>query len=318
VSNELRCLISDASHEQIIEAVNRLLTVANGDQGGRIWLFGDDGIRRNIIGGAQIDTANYPLRVRSAAGNHGEFMHSNTVTTVARFQDAGATIPIIAGNTRFANNVDVDGTFNADGATTLGSTVVITGALTANGAVTLGDAAGDAITITGTATFTPLATFTGGLTSTGTGTFNGAVVLGDAAADTVTVNGTATFKVTPIALAPASGTTAAFIGYNHATPGSASVAATMRATSTSMEFRADSPSGSFQPMNFVTNNVTQLVITEAGDIKIGSGTGLNIGFFGSSGNSKQTVTGSRAGNAALASLLTALAAYGFIVNSSSA
>jgi hypothetical protein len=71
------------------------------------------------------------------------------------------------------------------------------------GAVTLGDAAGDAISILGTATFTPLATFTGGLTSTGTGTFNGALVangnttLGNAAGDTVTVTGTATF--TPLA-----------------------------------------------------------------------------------------------------------------------
>jgi hypothetical protein len=64
--------------------------------------------------------------------------------------------------------------------------------------VQLGDAAGDAISILGTATFTPLATFTGGLTSTGTGTFNGALVangtvaLGDAAGDTVTITGNTT------------------------------------------------------------------------------------------------------------------------------
>lgn len=45
--------------------------------------------------------------------------------------------------------------------------------------------------------------------------------------------------------------------------------------------------------------------------------GANIGFFGSGGNSKQTVTGSRGGNAALASLLTALAAYGLVTDSSS-
>lgn len=43
-----------------------------------------------------------------------------------------------------------------------------------------------------------------------------------------------------------------------------------------------------------------------------------IGFFATSPAAKQTVTGSRGGNAALASLLTALAAYGLITNSSSA
>lgn len=47
---------------------------------------------------------------------------------------------------------------------------------------------------------------------------------------------------------------------------------------------------------------------------IGTGT-RNVGFFGASGTTKQTVTGSRGGNAALASLLTALANYGLITNS---
>lgn len=46
--------------------------------------------------------------------------------------------------------------------------------------------------------------------------------------------------------------------------------------------------------------------------------GTNIGFFSTTPTTKQTVTGSRGGNAALASLLTALAAYGFVTDSSSA
>lgn len=48
-------------------------------------------------------------------------------------------------------------------------------------------------------------------------------------------------------------------------------------------------------------------------------TGTKIGFFkfGSAAVTKQTVSGSRGGNAALASLLTALAAYGLITDSSS-
>lgn len=43
-----------------------------------------------------------------------------------------------------------------------------------------------------------------------------------------------------------------------------------------------------------------------------------MGFFGSTGTSKPTVTGSRGGNAALASLLTALASLGLITDSSTA
>lgn len=46
--------------------------------------------------------------------------------------------------------------------------------------------------------------------------------------------------------------------------------------------------------------------------------GTNLGVFNTTPTTKQTVTGSRGGNAALASLLTALAAYGLITNSSTA
>jgi hypothetical protein len=46
--------------------------------------------------------------------------------------------------------------------------------------------------------------------------------------------------------------------------------------------------------------------------------GTNVGFYGSAPASKQVVTGSRGGNAALASLLTALSTIGLITNSSSA
>lgn len=49
-----------------------------------------------------------------------------------------------------------------------------------------------------------------------------------------------------------------------------------------------------------------------------SGNGQVMGFFGSIGTTKQTPTGSRGGNAALASLLTALAAYGIITDGTSA
>lgn len=88
---------------------------------------------------------------------------------------------------------------------TIGGTLTVTGATVLNGAVTLGDAAGDAITVTGTATFAQGTTFSSSiqvsgaavlqssLTVSGAATLNGAVTLGDAAGDTVTVTGTATF-----------------------------------------------------------------------------------------------------------------------------
>jgi len=50
----------------------------------------------------------------------------------------------------------------------------------------------------------------------------------------------------------------------------------------------------------------------ADDIGINPGTGL--GFFHTAPVTQRTVTGSRGGNAALASLLTALATYGLIIN----
>ncbi len=43
----------------------------------------------------------------------------------------------------------------------------------------------------------------------------------------------------------------------------------------------------------------------------------DIGFFGTSAQTKATVTGSKGANAALTSLVSALAGYGFITNSTS-
>ncbi len=48
-----------------------------------------------------------------------------------------------------------------------------------------------------------------------------------------------------------------------------------------------------------------------------NGSSTALGFFGGAGTTRQTITGSRGSNAALASLLTALAAYGLLTDSSS-
>lgn len=58
-------------------------------------------------------------------------------------------------------------------------------------------------------------------------------------------------------------------------------------------------------------------IVNNGGVQV-NGAGTSLGFFATGFNGQQTVTGSRGANAALASLLTALASYGLIVNSSTA
>lgn len=67
-------------------------------------------------------------------------------------------------------------------------------------------------------------------------------------------------------------------------------------------------------------------LTGAGDLDVAGATNLsgaltvagNLGFYGGAANGKQTVTGSRGGNAALQSLLIGLSNIGLITNSSSA
>ena len=63
-------------------------------------------------------------------------------------------------------------TLEADGAATLNSTLDVTGAATFDGAVTLGNAAEDAISVVGTATFTESADFDGGFTVAGSQTID--------------------------------------------------------------------------------------------------------------------------------------------------
>jgi hypothetical protein len=55
------------------------------------------------------------------------------------------------------------------------------------------------------------------------------------------------------------------------------------------------------------------LFTASGAAKIG-GAASAVGFFNASGTTKQTVTGSKAANAALTSLIAALAAYGIITD----
>lgn len=67
------------------------------------------------------------------------------------------------------------------------------------------------------------------------------------------------------------------------------------------------------------NIILSMVPTDAGGtLSLGPGTGSKIGFFGSTPTVKTSVTGSRGGNAALAALLTELAAKGLITDGTTA
>lgn len=68
----------------------------------------------------------------------------------------------------------------------------------------------------------------------------------------------------------------------------------------------------YNDLNIVGNRLT---LAPGGTIKVECDT-TGVAFFAGSPAAKQTVTGSRAANAALASLLTALAAYGLVTDSS--
>lgn len=97
-----------------------------------------------------------------------------------------------------------------------------------------------------------------------------------------------------------------------------------------------SSGSSSRPLGFKSGNTELARLTATGNLLIGTTTdgmaasgsiaiakdfahrGANIGFFSTAPINKLTVTGSRGGNVALASLLTQLNTYGFITDSSTA
>lgn len=79
---------------------------------------------------------------------------------------------------------------------------------------------------------------------------------------------------------------------------------------------ADTPTDSYSVGNKLSGNDSYLAKTGGeitGNLRIDG----SVGFYGTAATGKQTITGSRAGNAALADLLTKLATIGLITDSSS-
>ena len=102
-----------------------------------------------VVFGKNIETAGVDVQ-------SGNFLVGTDKFTVA----SGDGDTVIAGTLNVQSGVDLDSTLNVDGNTTM------------NGNVTLGNAGGDAIAVTGTATFTPSADFDGGFTVAGSQTID--------------------------------------------------------------------------------------------------------------------------------------------------
>lgn len=80
--------------------------------------------------------------------------------------------------------------------------------------------------------------------------------------------------------------------------------------------RIDTPTDSFTASNKNSVDTSSFLSTSGGTINGNLRINGNIGFYNTTPTTKQTVTGSRGGNVALASLLSALATYGLVIDSS--
>jgi hypothetical protein len=74
---ELRGVDPEASLEEVIKTLNRLIRVLQGGTGGRLKVRGSDGGRRNIAGGATLATGEYAAEFQSDGGHHLIVYHSN-------------------------------------------------------------------------------------------------------------------------------------------------------------------------------------------------------------------------------------------------
>lgn len=182
------------------------------------------------------------------------------------------------------------------------------------------------------------------LVVTGNATFSDNVTLGDAVTDVQTVWGTTTFKQ---AVGTAVGGTAINVDLIDTTSMAAGVGGSLRfqgcyTGTTPISFaevkayKSDGTGGNFGGDLVFATRVNGGSLTEAlrlksdqsalfagnvainGDVAIGDAAGDKLTFHGGTGATQQTITGSRAGNAALADLLTKLATLGLIVDSTTA
>lgn len=237
-----------------------------------------------------------------------------TVTTKAGVGGAtGTETLVVTGTTQITQRLGVGGAPDATIA------AKITGAITVTTNATLGTSSGDTITLNGV------------LVANETATFNGNMILGNAAADTITVNGTPNFAENVTMVKDLIVDTTTFkvdatnnrVGVLTASPaGTFDCAGYARvsgntgtaATGEGVELSYGGSTGAIGAFNRGAGTYSTLVLY--GDpVQVGDNTGRKVGFYGSTGSTKQTVTGAKGGNVALANLMTALANLGIVTDS---
>lgn len=133
--------------------------------------FRDSGLKINSSADGQLDiAADTELQIVAPTVDIDaatEVNISNALTVGGAVNVGSSSFTVSAAGAVYAAS-----TLEADGATTLNSTLDVTGAATFDGAVTLGNAAEDAISVVGTATFTESADFDGGFTVAGSQTID--------------------------------------------------------------------------------------------------------------------------------------------------
>lgn len=279
--------------------MNRLLDVVLGNSGGQIYQKDDGGLTYDPLTGQWSAVATeYARSVRSAAGLHDRVRKSDDSLNVWTVKDAGATLigglsatgaVSIVGTlaTSGSGNTTIGGTLGVTGATTLSSTLGVTGAATLSS--TLGVTG--ATTLSSTLAVTGATTLKGNLTFDGsalriTGPFSDGTPSNRPSIQSSTASGATLVGVIP----GSGGSQAGLIAYNNATHASASAAATLQAVAAAVELRADSPSGSYQPIDFYTSATKNASLTAAGAFTTST---LIAGGVGStmSGSEKLRVVG---------------------------
>lgn len=268
-------------------------------------------VRQNPVGGA---TACHAVQVtQSATSGDGagvNVVSNNSSTAAYRARAAGPLLQLYNAGNDLKFEIDNNGAITTAASTTFTS-------LTATGNASVGGtlAVTGTSTLTGNVAMSGNATVTGTLAVTSTTTLTGQVTL------TAGINGNTT------------------INAGNLTIDGVSKAYRLRQDGGSLDLEAagaDLIISNWSVGNFTgtqrsyfrlssdAQNVQVAGKVEFVDALYGTtnhtldGAANTVGFFGTAAAAKQTVSGSRGGNAALGSLLTALAAYGFVTDTTTA
>lgn len=96
----------NANLEEVAKYLNITIDMLIGNKKGRVALLDDDGLLRDIRGGATLGTAEPSLKVRSAAGEHVLVEHSSGSPTLFEVQDAGVTLGTVVNAVTFDDAVE--------------------------------------------------------------------------------------------------------------------------------------------------------------------------------------------------------------------